>query len=73
MFILRDLFITYWEWGLNGKKMTAVCTSGGSDIGTSADYLQKIAKGKAEWKQGKLFSPQAKPAEIKSWFDGLGL
>ena len=73
MFILRDLFITYWEWGLKGKKLTAVCTSGGSDIGTSADYLQKLTKGKAEWKAGKLFSPQAKAEDIKSWFNGLGL
>ena len=68
---IMDTFVESYDF--TGKKMTAVCTSGGSDIGTSADYLQKIAKGKAEWKQGKLFSPQAKPAEIKSWFDGLGL
>ena len=72
MFILRDLFFTYLEWGLNGKKMTAICTSGGSDIGTSADYLQKLTKGKAEWKPGKLFSAQAKAEDIKSWFDGMG-
>ena len=68
---IMDTFVESYDF--TGKKMTAVCTSGGSDIGTSADYLQKIAKGKAEWKQGKLFSPQAKPVEIKSWFDGLGL
>ena len=66
---IMDTFVESYDF----KKLTAVCTSGGSDIGTSADYLQKLTKGKAEWKPGKLFSPQTKPADIKSWFDGLGL
>ncbi|MBQ2136904.1 MAG: NAD(P)H-dependent oxidoreductase [Selenomonas sp.] len=68
---IMDTFVESYDF--TGKKLTAVCTSGGSDIGTSADYLQKLTKGKAEWKPGKLFSPQTKPADIKSWFDGLGL
>lgn len=68
---IMDTFVESYDF--TGKKMTAVCTSGGSDIGTSADYLQKLTKGKAEWKAGKLFSPQAKAEEIKSWFNGLGL
>ena len=68
---IMDTFVESYDF--TGKKLTAVCTSGGSDIGTSADYLQKLTKGKAEWKAGKLFSPQAKAEEIKSWFNGLGL
>ncbi|SFW21924.1 flavodoxin [Selenomonas ruminantium] len=68
---IMDTFVESYDF--TGKKLTAICTSGGSDIGTSADYLQKLTKGKAEWKAGKLFSPQAKAEEIKSWFNGLGL
>jgi flavodoxin len=68
---ILDTFVESYDF--TGKKLTAICTSGGSDIGTSADYLQKLTKGKAEWKAGKLFSPQAKAEDIKSWFNGLGL
>ena len=68
---IMDTFVESYDF--TGKKLTAICTSGGSDIGSSADYLQKLTKGKAEWKPGKLFSPQAKAEEIKSWFNGLGL
>ena len=68
---IMDTFVESYDF--TGKKLTAICTSGGSDIGTSADYLQKLTKGKAKWKAGKLFSPQAKAEEIKSWFNGLGL
>ena len=67
---ILDTFVESYDF--TGKKLTAICTSGGSDIGSSADYLQKLTKGKAEWKPGKLFSPQAKAEEIKSWFNGLG-
>ena len=67
---IMDTFVESYDF--TGKKMTAICTSGGSDIGSSADYLQKITKGKAEWKPGKLFAPQADGKEIKAWFDGLG-
>ena len=67
---IMDTFVESYDF--TGKKMTAICTSGGSDIGSSADYLEKITKGKAQWKPGKLFSPQASPEEVKSWFDGLG-
>lgn len=68
---ILDTFVESYDF--TGKKLTAICTSGGSDIGTSADYLQKLTKGKAEWKTGKLFSPQAKAEDIKIWFNGLGL
>ncbi len=67
---IMDTFVESYDF--SGKKMTAICTSGGSDIGSSADYLEKLTKGKAEWKQGRLFSPQASAEEVKSWFTGLG-
>lgn len=67
---IMDTFVESYDF--TGKKVTAICTSGGSDIGSSADYLEELAKGKAEWKPGKLFSTQASAGEIKDWFDGLG-
>ncbi|MBQ7478024.1 MAG: NAD(P)H-dependent oxidoreductase [Selenomonadaceae bacterium] len=67
---IMDTFVESYDF--TGKKITAICTSGGSDIGSSADYLKELAKGKAEWKQGRLFSAQASAGEIKEWFDGLG-
>ena len=67
---LMDTFVESYDF--TRKNMTAICTSGGSDIGSSADYLQKLTKGQANWKPGKLFSPRAGEQEIKSWFAGLG-
>jgi hypothetical protein len=67
---IMDTFVESYDF--TGKNLTAICTSGGSDIGSSADYLQKITKGQANWKPGKMFSPYAGAGEIKGWFDGLG-
>ena len=67
---LMDTFVESYDF--TGKNMTVICTSGGSDIGSSADYLQKLSKGKANWKPGRLFSPHVDEQEIKSWFDVLG-
>lgn len=67
---IMDTFVESYDF--SGKNMTAICTSGGSDIGSSADYLARITKGKANWKPGKLFSPQAGADEIKAWYNGLG-
>lgn len=67
---IMDTFVESYDF--TGKNMTAICTSGGSDIGSSADYLQKLTKGKANWKPGRLFSPHVDEQEIKSWFDVLG-
>ena len=67
---IMDTFVESYDF--TGKNMTNICTSGGSDIGTSGDYLQKITKGKANWKPGKLFTKDASEAEINSWFKALG-
>lgn len=68
---IMDTFVESYDF--TGKKMTAICTSGGSDIGSSADYLKELTKGKADWKPGRLFSTQPSAEEIKNWFGGLGL
>ena len=67
---IMDTFVESYDF--TGKNMTNICTSGGSDIGTSGDYLQKLTKGKANWKSGKLFNKDASEAEINSWFKTLG-
>ena len=60
------------SYDLNGKTIVPVCTSISSDIGSSGDYLHKFAP-KANWKDGKRFDKGASEAEVKSFFDGLGL
>lgn len=67
---IMDTFVESYDF--TNKKITAICTSGGSDIGSSADYLKELTNGKADWKQGRLFSPQASEKEIKDWYAELG-
>ena len=61
------------SYDFSGKTVVAICTSGGSDIGSSADYLKSLSKGSADWKGVKLFSSRASADEIKSWWKSLGL
>lgn len=58
--------------GADEFEIVPVCTSISSDIGSSGDYLHKFAP-KANWKDGKRFDKGASEAEVKSFFDGLGL
>ena len=67
---IMDTFVASYDF--NGKTIVPICTSGGSDIGSSADYLQKLMKGSANWKNGKRFGGSEK-TEIKNWLDSLGL
>lgn len=62
---IMDTFVESYDFA--GKTIVPICTSGGSDIGSSADYLQKLMKGTANWKQGKRFNRQASESEIKEW------
>lgn len=52
---------------LSGKRVIPFCVSAQSDIGGSADALQEICKGKADWKQGKRFAAGATKQEIEEW------
>ena len=63
-----DTFVESYDF--SGKTIVPICTSGGSDIGSSADYLQKLMKGTANWKNGKRFGG-AGEAEVKNWLDSL--
>jgi len=50
---IMDTFVGSYDF--SGKRMTAICTSGGSDIGSSADYLEKITKGNQDG--GRVLRP----------------
>ncbi len=62
-----DTFLESYDF--SGKTIAPICTSGGSDVGSSADYLKSITRGSANWKPGKKFSPSASAQELKSLFD----
>ncbi len=68
---ILDTFVESYDF--SGKTIVPICTSGGSDIGSSADYLKGHTKGTGSWKNGKLFSRNASESEIRDWLKGLGL
>ena len=68
---LLDTFVESYDF--SGKTIVPVCTSGGSDIGSSADILKSHTKGTGSWKSGKQFGRSASEGEIKDWLNGLGL
>ncbi len=66
-----DTFVETYDF--TGKTIVPICTSGGSDIATSAEFLQTICNGQATWKQGKCFYNTADKDELKNYFNSLGL
>lgn len=63
-----DTFVESYDW--NGKTVIPVCTSGGSDIGTSGSYIANLAKSGA-WKEGHCFFAKTSLDEVKAWAAGL--
>ncbi len=68
---IMDTFVESYDFA--GKTIVPICTSGGSDIGSSADYLAKLMHGQANWKNGRRFATSASENEVKEWLSGLGL
>ena len=68
---IMDTFVESYDF--SGKIVVPICTSGGSDIGASADHLKTLMQGAAEWKAGKLFSRSATESEVGGWLKGQGL
>ncbi|MBO7124171.1 MAG: flavodoxin [Treponema sp.] len=60
-------FVESQNWA--GKKMIALCTSGGSGLGRSGSDLAKFANG-VDYKGGKDFT-RAKAGDIKNYVEGL--
>ena len=65
-----DTFIESYDFG--GKTVIPICTSGGSDIGSSGDNLKTLAPS-ADFKTGKCFFKNFSEDEIKNYFDSLRL
>ena len=63
-----DTFVESYDW--NGKTVIPICTSGGSDIGTSGSYLANLAKG-GTWKDGKCFFADTSVDAVKNWAEKL--
>ncbi|MDE7245812.1 MAG: S-layer homology domain-containing protein, partial [Oscillospiraceae bacterium] len=55
-----------------GKTIVPFCTSGSSEIGSSAANLHSLASA-ATWMDGSRFSGSASQSAVESWVDGLGL
>jgi len=68
---ILDTFVESYDF--SGKTIIPICTSGGSGLGSSADYLKTRMKGNADWKEGKEFGSRASKDEVQSWLAGLGL
>ena len=68
---ILDTFVESYDF--SGKTIVPICTSGGSDIGSSAGFLKGHTKGTGNWKNGKQFGSSASENEIKDWLNGLGV
>ena len=60
------------SYDLSGKTIVPFCTSGSSDIGSSAVNLAKSAPN-ATWLAGSRFSGSASGTTLSRWIEGLGL
>ncbi len=60
-----NTFVKEYDW--TGKKIALFATSGGSDIGKTADKLTPLLGGKGEIIAAKLFSPSVTKEELKQW------
>lgn len=54
------------SYDFSGKRIIPFCTSGSSDIGSSAEVLQKLAPN-AKWLSGRRFSKDTDPQDVQKW------
>lgn len=72
--IAPKIIETFMEsYDFSGKKVMAIATSGGSDIGASADGLKQIAGQNVTWLEGKCFFKNYAKEDVKNFFDGIEL
>ena len=57
---------------LHGKKLVPFATSGGSDLGDTAEHLKQYAPG-AEVLPGRMMNGRINPDDLKAWAGNLGL
>lgn len=57
---------------LHGKKLVPFATSGGSDLGDTAEHLKQYAPG-AEVLPGRMMNGRINPDDLKAWVGNLSL
>ncbi len=66
--IIAD-FVKAYDW--SGKRIALFATSGGSDIGKTAEKLLPFLNGKGEIVDSKLFRPSVTKEELKEWAESI--
>ena len=66
-----DTFLTAYDF--SGKKIIPFCTSGGSDIGKTAERIQSLVGDNACVDAGKRLGVEISEADLKIWTEGLEL
>lgn len=60
------------SYDFSKKQIIPFCTSGSSDIGSSAEALKTLAPN-AKWLSGKRFSKESSSRNVQKWITSLGL
>jgi len=66
-----DTFLTAYDFG--GKRIVPFCTSGGSDIGQTAQRIQSLVGENACVDTGKRLGGEVSEEDLKIWTKGLQL
>ena len=66
-----DTFLTAYDF--SGKKIIPFCTSGGSDIGKTAERIQSLVGANACVDTGKRLGGEVSEADLLIWTEGLKL
>lgn len=68
---IMDTFMESYDF--SGKTMAAICTSGGSEIGSSDKELAVLGSKSAQWKEGRQFAAGTSADNLSQWFRQIGL
>ena len=63
-----DTFVESYDF--SGKTVIPICTSGGSEIGSSGSYLKTLTSSSVKWLDGQRFNTNVSVDELKDWFNG---
>lgn len=59
------------QYDLSGKRLALFATSGGSDMGKTAEKLTPYLNGKARISASRLFRTSAGEDELRQWFESI--
>ena len=66
-----DTFLTSYDF--SGKRIVPFCTSGGSDIGKTAERIRSLVGESASVDTGQRLGGEIQEADLKLWTEGLKL